>query len=164
MVMKACAKCSAPIEVHGNRRFCPPCSELHAREYSRKAAAKEREQNPELVRERQRRYSERHREQIRHSARARRADRADYIRAWRDDARFGGLGLTVLQRDDYQCRACAATANEGFRNLTVHHIDGTKDNNILENLITLCRRCHPQFHNHWHGAIRQEELRALIAS
>jgi 5-methylcytosine-specific restriction endonuclease McrA len=76
----------------------------------------------------------------------------------------------VLKRDNYTCQWCGyrpdsqkektlildmcrpnATLEEKFRylvacNLVVHHIDGDKWNNTLENLVTLCQRCHHSYH------------------
>lgn len=64
---------------------------------------------------------------------------------------FGGLRFRVLTRDKYTCVICGMTNNEHRilwnRQLTIDHIDGNgrnsvKPNNIMENLRTLCLRCH----------------------
>jgi len=43
---------------------------------------------------------------------------------------------------DQQCRLCQTTAA-----LEVHHIDHEPTNNQVDNLITLCRTCHMQYHH-----------------
>ena len=42
----------------------------------------------------------------------------------------------VLMRDGNQCCLCNDSGKQ------VHHIDGDKQNNEIENLVTLCRQCH----------------------
>lgn len=51
--------------------------------------------------------------------------------------RFGGLRDKIIERDKNICQIC-------FRNakIVVHHIDENPKNNIMENLICLCRVCH----------------------
>lgn len=46
----------------------------------------------------------------------------------------------VKQRDTYICVECGVSNLEG--KLRIHHIDYNKFNNIEDNLITLCIRCH----------------------
>lgn len=41
----------------------------------------------------------------------------------------------------HYCEICGRT-----RNLVIHHIDQSRKNNRLENLIMLCRSCHAQVH------------------
>jgi 5-methylcytosine-specific restriction endonuclease McrA len=79
-----------------------------------------------------------------------------YIRIWRKlqwygKERFGGLRREVLERDDYKCVRCGMTNNEHMRlwnrEITLDHIDkngrySKKPNNTLNNLQTLCLRCH----------------------
>ena len=66
---------------------------------------------------------------------------------------FGGNRQAALRRDGYKCLVCGMTNEEHIsrwkRSLTVDHIDGTGTNtklilknNKLENLQTLCVRCH----------------------
>ena len=74
----------------------------------------------------------------------------DY-KKWNDQHRFAGNAIKALERDGFKCTKCGMT-NEAHiakwkRRLTVDHIDGqgryTKvQNNALENLRTLCLRCH----------------------
>lgn len=49
----------------------------------------------------------------------------------------------VLERDKHKCVECG----ESRKKLDVHHIDGNKENNRLENLMTLCCRHHAKIHN-----------------
>ena len=45
--------------------------------------------------------------------------------------------LKVRDRDDGMCVICDSTEN-----LEVHHINGIRRDNHLDNLVTLCRKCH----------------------
>ena len=72
-------------------------------------------------------------------------------RKWKNKLRYGGLRETVLERDNWQCVECGMTNEQHIvifgRNITLDHIDGNgiyskKPNNTLENLQTLCLRCH----------------------
>lgn len=76
--------------------------------------------------------------------------------------RFGGLRDDVLKRDDYKCLGCGMTNDEHIqlwnRNLTIDHIDGKGrysdfPHNSLDNLQTLCLRCHGRKDSakYWHG-------------
>jgi hypothetical protein len=48
----------------------------------------------------------------------------------------------VRQRDGYKCQICGCSQVENGRQLDCHHIDYNKRNNILKNLISLCKKCH----------------------
>lgn len=50
----------------------------------------------------------------------------------------------VKKRDGYTCQHCGS---KNKRSLVVHHRDNDKQNCALENLQTLCRRCHTK--EHW---------------
>ena len=65
-----------------------------------------------------------------------------------DDPEYRRNRIKALERDGYRCRICGSTER-----LNVHHIvpismGGTHE---LENLITLCYRCHATQHRHMRG-------------
>lgn len=74
-----------------------------------------------------------------------------YFRSYMHKKRFGGFREAVLLRDDFKCVVCSMT-NEKHkqtwgREITINHIDGQgryskEQNNNLDNLETLCLRCH----------------------
>jgi len=45
---------------------------------------------------------------------------------------------------DYSCAWCGNCLKE---NLTIHHIDGDRENNRYDNKIIMCHNCHNRFHN-----------------
>jgi 5-methylcytosine-specific restriction endonuclease McrA len=53
----------------------------------------------------------------------------------------------VKIRDGYNCQECSLNfSGSKSRNLDVHHVDHNKYNNNLENLVSLCKKCHTQVH------------------
>lgn len=65
--------------------------------------------------------------------------------------RFGGMKEIVLKRDGYKCTKCGMTNDEHIKKwgrvLTIQHKDNKgryskEKNNNLNNLKTLCLRCH----------------------
>jgi len=64
---------------------------------------------------------------------------------YKNRTRYGGNQFNVLERDNYTCQIC-----ENTNQLVIHHKDlsGQSDNpnNDMDNLITLCRRCHINIH------------------
>lgn len=86
-----------------------------------------------------------------------------------DDLHFGGKRQEVLERDNFQCQECGMNQEKHFvlfnRSLVIHHKDskGTgfkrgDKNNELDNLITLCIRCHCKIHLHWRKAEKYGDL------
>jgi len=70
---------------------------------------------------------------------------------WRDGAsenpypsEFARIRSEIKERDKNTCRICNEL-QEGKRGV-VHHIDADKQNNVPENLILLCMRCHGRIH------------------
>lgn len=60
---------------------------------------------------------------------------------------YSGNKIRALKRDNFSCRSCGKNADESI--LQIHHIDGkgsnlknSERNNKLNNLITLCSKCH----------------------
>lgn len=53
-------------------------------------------------------------------------------------------------RDNLECQICNLSQEENLRKyrkkLNVHHIDGNKTNDKLDNLISLCNKCHSKVH------------------
>jgi hypothetical protein len=55
-------------------------------------------------------------------------------------------------RDGYKCQVCGCPQLENSRALDIHHIDYDKENNELNNLVSLCRSCHTKTNTnriHW---------------
>lgn len=48
----------------------------------------------------------------------------------------------IKERDNYKCQVCGTPRQECEFYLSVHHIDYDKENNLKDNLITLCNDCH----------------------
>ena len=73
-----------------------------------------------------------------------------YRRTAKDNYSFGGNRQKALERDGFACQHCGTT-----KDLAVHHRDGSGTgrggnrharNDALDNLQTLCRRCHTTVH------------------
>ena len=71
---------------------------------------------------------------------------------------FRKMRPLILERDDYSCVVCSEqelfiplksrTGKLTFRsNICIHHLDENKENNIPENLLSVCMRCHQVHHN-----------------
>ncbi len=69
---------------------------------------------------------------------------------WRGGVSFAPYGpgfnkatkARVRERDGHRCRVCGKGHEESGYLLAVHHIDYDKHNNAMENLVTVCSRCH----------------------
>jgi len=63
-----------------------------------------------------------------------------------DVNRFGGNKQAVLERDNWECQECGMNGEQHIviygMGLHVHHIDGDNTNHFLDNLQTLCMKCH----------------------
>lgn len=54
-------------------------------------------------------------------------------------------GISIFRRYiKDSCEACGA-----LNNLCVHHKDENRNNNVVENLMTLCKKCHQIIHRCW---------------
>lgn len=78
---------------------------------------------------------------------------ANPLKVWQrhDKEHFKGNKINALKRDNYRCQVCNYTAKDIFdRKIIIHHLDGNRKNNKLDNLITLCRSCHMAITNLQH--------------
>lgn len=73
------------------------------------------------------------------------------------DHKWGGNCIAALKRDNYSCVFCGkrVTPGQPFHGkrypLEVHHLDNNRENgkrnHDLDNLMTLCVKCHQEWHN-----------------
>lgn len=72
-------------------------------------------------------------------------------RRYQDKKKYDSKREQVLKRDNYQCKKCGITEEQHRKkygySLNVHHKDGhgynkLLKNNLMNNLITLCKSCH----------------------
>ena len=84
-----------------------------------------------------------------------------YQTKFRDELRFSGQSEEVFERDGWECRECGMSQEQSIilfnRRLYIHHIDENgsgvipeKRNHQMDNLITLCSRCHGRIHRDLH--------------
>ncbi len=59
---------------------------------------------------------------------------------------FGGNRDKAFERDNWSCQECGMTNEQHLiifkKIITIHHISGDKKDSSLNNLVTLCLRCH----------------------
>lgn len=123
----ACRECGTTDIKHQGHGFCGSCYDgWYMSDLNRKA---------KVERRRKRRYYANHDEVLQRK------------RDDREQRHFSGLREAVLQRDGQCCTKCSAADN-----LVVHHVDGVgrgsvSPNNVMDNLVTLCRGCHASIHH-----------------
>ena len=77
---------------------------------------------------------------------------SDKRRKYPEGVDFRAFGWTkelrqeIRNRDNWQCKKCEASQKEFKLVLVIHHRDGNKLNNLKDNLITMCRKCHQSVH------------------
>jgi len=73
---------------------------------------------------------------------------------WKKEHKWDGNWYRALARDKFTCQVCGKKLYrsqwKGDDRLLVHHLDGTGEhenkNHSLENLMTVCNKCHRLFH------------------
>ena len=116
-----------------------------------------RKENPEKVREQKKQWIKKN---------------PDKVAQYRSNSEFGGMAQEVLERDNFQCTKCGMSQEQSiilFNNkLSVHHEDGNGrrksiKNNDIDNLLTMCMRCHKILHHkrtmdeRWGDLVKQDE-------
>lgn len=69
----------------------------------------------------------------------------------------GRLRAAVLARDDFRCVLCGMSNDEHVQKwgpITIDHIDRNRKNNTMENLQTLCQKCHGKKDHVWRSIPR----------
>ena len=137
-----CKGCGEEISAGKETGFCEIC---YARDY--------RKRNKDKIKPVHHKYYETHKEEIKNN-----------FDIWRDKKVFGGNSQKVFERDGWECQECGMSQEQSImlfnRKLVIHHIDGLGrnsevKNHNLDNLITLCPRCH--------GNIHGQESRRIIS-
>lgn len=159
-IEKICTKCGSLKDLsefnnqkagrYGKRATCRECQNAENRVYKKteRGIKLRREwKKSSIGREGSRRYRENNGDKIREHWKTDEY-RISHMRST-DKQRFGGNRLKALERDNHKCVECASDYL-----LQVHHLDEmgrNKDrrirNNNLDNLVTLCARCHLLKHN-----------------
>lgn len=70
----------------------------------------------------------------------------------------------IRYRDEYKCQICGRSRIENGRILCVHHIDYNKKNLNIENLITLCHKCHAKTNinrPYWINYFNSKQLKTI---
>jgi len=159
-----CKGCGKEISAGKETGFCKIC---YARDY--------RKRNKDKIRPVTRKYYETHKNEAKKN-----------LIKWRDKTVFGGNAQRTLERDGWECQECGMSQEQSIilfnRKLIVHHKDGQGrnseiKNHELNNLITLCPRCHGNIHGKearkkcWGNLLEQDDskwkypkLRELIDS
>lgn len=157
---KVCTKCGVDKPLsdynkhkqgkHGRRSSCRLCQNAENKAYKQTEQGKEKRRQwkrSEKGKENERRFRENNKEKIRTWQQRERYKirKSEY----RDEQRFDGNRLKALDRDNHQCVNCKSK-----KQLQVHHKDQRgrntpkeEQNHHMDNLITLCARCHINKHN-----------------
>lgn len=151
-VYEQCQSCGTRTVKHKGKGLCRTCwhKDWVRSNPERRKEHKQREylRNKERYQASQKRYAEKNKEGLK-----------EYWQAWHRKKSFGGKYEEVLHRDNGKCVLCG-----NKKSIIVHHIDEDRSNNVVENLVTLCRRCHPKVHYSKQKVKIQSELHRNMQS
>lgn len=157
---KTCTKCGAekPLEDYNNqkagkfgkRATCRECQNKENRDYKqteRGVELRRKWKRSDTGKENSKRYRERNKQKIKEYT-STDGYRTRHRKSM-DNQRFSGNRIKALERDGHRCALCGSEEK-----LQVHHKDEigrnkpkeTRNDN-LDNLITLCAKCHIEQHN-----------------
>jgi len=140
---KCCLECGSIEYEHRGRGICKKC-------YDKVYMPLYRERNIVKIKQQKKIWHERDKK-----------ENPEKYSKKRNQQYFSGNRNIVLNRDNYTCQLCGVQGD-----FVVHHIDGNSSrnsdnpNNDIDNLITLCKRCH--LHVHWHTTYSGHPERNLI--
>lgn len=72
--------------------------------------------------------------------------RAHHIKSIYDKVRNQPYREAILNHMGRICHLCDGEYQEHDRDIQIHHIDGDKTNNIIDNFLPVCNRCHTKIH------------------
>lgn len=125
----------------------------------------------EEKREYKRKWRLKHKNRLNAEAKKKRIDDPELTRRTWDNHMFGGHSQEVFERDNFECQECGMTQEQHFilfnRRLDIHHKDfkgrrHPEPNNDVDNLVTVCLRCHARIHREremlerWGGLMDQD--------
>ena len=129
-----CLGCGTIEVKHKGNGLCRRCWHnewvRNHQEQRREHKQREYRKNRKRYQEGQKRYADEHKAELK-----------SYWQQWHRDRNFGGNYEKVLDRDGGKCLLCGSK-----KSIIVHHVDENRQNNEMDNLRTLCRKCHPKIH------------------
>ncbi len=74
---------------------------------------------------------------------------------------WDSISKKVREKYKYHCQQCGVDLNAHKRLLHVHHINGVKSDNSVQNLTPLCGDCHRKQPDHEHIFVKHEETKLI---
>ncbi len=113
--------------------------------------------NKDEVNKHRREYRRKNKGEYNRKAKIYRDNNKDKMKESWNKTMFDGKKDQVLERDNWECQVCGMSQEKSIelfnRELSIHHIDGKgayipkeQKNNDINNLITMCMRCHKSHH------------------
>lgn len=140
-----CVNCKTIENKHVSRGYCTEC--YPKSEYFKSLQRKSWQKHKDKYKKYQREYIKEYNK---------RPEVIEKIKAYNEKRFYGGNRQNALKRDCFKCIKCGLTQKESYekskKDLYVEHKDGDLNNNKLDNLITVCYRCH---NNKYLEAVRE---------